>query len=59
MMQKLRNPIVIGTGISLVAGLFVFLAGLFFTNPSYAFYAGLSISLSGLLLMPVALERGK
>jgi hypothetical protein len=49
----------IAAGISVALGILVFVTAALYTNPSYAFYAGLSVGVCGLLITPIVLMQGK
>ncbi len=57
--EAASHPVILGIAISAAAGALVFLAATTFTNPSYAFYAGLSVALCGILITPRVLAHGK
>ena len=47
----------IGIFVSLLLGTFVFGAAMLFTNPSYAFYAGLCVAVCGTMIVPLVIKE--
>jgi hypothetical protein len=57
-MNKTLAKSAVGISVSLLLGALVFGTAVFFTNPSYAFYAGLAVAICGMMIVPIVISHG-